>query len=212
MAGVSQPFVSFVERGLRGWDLATACALASATGSDLSLRLDPGRSVRLRDSGQLALVEFVVARAHPRWECRMEHPVDRDSMRAADLVLIGPDSAIHVEVERSLVDVQAQLRAAQLKRAALQESLSRPVSLVLAVPGTRRTRELLERHRDVMRSSLPEGTASVWRAVRRGLALGGDGVLLLPSPMRQAAALADNREVVPMTSQRVASRRRITGR
>ncbi len=119
MAGVSQPFVSLVERGRRRADLSTACALASGAGHDLSLKLFPTATPSLRDSGQLSLVESIARRAHPSWRIRMEEPVGRGDRRCADLLLIGPDEVIHVEVERWLVDFQAQLRAAQLKREAL---------------------------------------------------------------------------------------------
>ncbi len=38
----------------------------------------------------------------------MDEPVGRGDRRCADLVLIGPDEVIHVEVERWLVDFQAR--------------------------------------------------------------------------------------------------------
>jgi transcriptional regulator with XRE-family HTH domain len=179
LVGVSQPFVSLVEHGKRPADLGTACALASAAGSELSLRLFPVATVRLRDSGQLEAVQFIVGRAHPGWHPRIEHPIGE--RRAADLVLVGPEQVLHIEVERSLVDFQAQFRAAQLKRAALQEQLARPTRLVIAMPGTRRTRRILAEVLPGLGGALPARTAAVWRAISEGATLGGDGFLLLPT-------------------------------
>jgi HTH-type transcriptional regulator / antitoxin HipB len=180
LVGVSQPFVSLVELGKRGADLRTACALASAAGSELSMRLFPAASVRLRDSGQLEAVQFIVGRAHPGWHPRIELPVGHDR-RAADLVLVGAEQILHIEVERSLVDFQAQFRAAQLKRAALQEQLGRPTRLVIALPGTRRTRRILAEVLPGLGGVLPARTAAVWRAITHGSGLVGDGILLIPT-------------------------------
>ena len=180
MAGVSQPFVSQVERGTRAPNLPTACALAAAAGSDLSLRLFPTRSISLRDSGQLELVRLIVGRADPAWKPRLEQPVG-DGQRAADLVLIGPEQVLHIEVERALVDLQAQVRSAQLKRAELERLFARPTRLVLAMPGTRRTRRILGEVFAELSRAFPARTATIWRAIATGSNLSADGVLLLPT-------------------------------
>ena len=113
----------------------------------------------------------------------MEHPVSRSAAdrRAADLVLIGPEEAIHIEVERGIVDFQAQLRACQLKRQALTELLDRPVRLVVAVPGTRRMREKMAALQPGLGVALPLPSAVVLRSIRTGAPLGGDGLLFLPA-------------------------------
>lgn len=178
MAGVSQPFVSLVERGRRRADLSTACALASGAGHDLSLKLFPTATPSLRDSGQLGLVESIARRAHPSWRIRLEEPVGSGDRRCADLLLIGPDEVVHVEVERWLVDFQAQLRAAQLKRQALSEHFGRRVRLVIAVPRTRRTRQLLS-HVPAINQALPRTSADVSRTIEHATPLTGDGLLLV---------------------------------
>jgi len=104
--------------------------------------------------------------------------VGRDDRRCADLLLIGPDEVIHVEVERWLVDFQAQLRAAQLKRQALSDHLSRRVRLVVAVPRTRRTRRLLA-HVPAIDQALPRTSAEVNRAIEDAAPLTEDGLLLV---------------------------------
>jgi hypothetical protein len=182
LVGVSQPFVSLVELGLRRPDWPTACAMCLAVGHDLSVRLFQGRGVGLRDSGQFADVQDIAVQAHASWHPHMEHPVSGSSTdrRAADLVLIGAAEVIHVEVERGIADFQAQLRVGQLKRAALGELLDRPVRLVIAVPGTRRMREKVAALEPALRVALPAPSAAVWRSIRTGAPLGNDGLLFLP--------------------------------
>lgn len=188
IVGVSQPFVSLVELGLRRPNWSTSCAMAFAVGHDLSVRLFQGSGLGLRDSGQFEAVRRIAAEAHASWHARMEHPVSRSSgdRRAADLVLIGTDEVIHVEVERGIVDFQAQLRACQLKRAALSEVLDQPVRLVVAVPSTRRMREKVSALQPALRIALPMRSTAVWRSIRTGMALGGDGLLFLPPDHDQA--------------------------
>src|SRR4029077_21114972 len=134
LASVSQGFVSSVERGQRPASLACCARLAAACGHELAVRIYPLRSIRLRDSGQLGIVQTITAQAAASWHTRLELPIAAGDLRAADLVLEGADEVIHVEVERSLVDLQGQLRAAQLKREALVGRFDRPVRLVIAVP------------------------------------------------------------------------------
>jgi hypothetical protein len=93
------------------------------------------------------------------------------------MVLINPVEAIMLELERWLRDVQAQLRAAQLKRAALSERIGRPVRLVLGVPDTRAMRKALEPFVDLIASALPVGSRRAWACIRSGEPLGGDALL-----------------------------------
>jgi transcriptional regulator with XRE-family HTH domain len=185
LAGVSQAFVSMVECGSRGADWSTACALASAVGHDLSLKLFPSDGVPIRDSGHVGLVQELVAQADRSWHPQVEVPVAAGDRRAADLVLRGEREVLHIEVERFVVDFQAQLRAAQLKRAQLAGHLGRPVRLVLAVAGTRRNRMILRNLRTVLDAALPRTSVEVRRSILTGSQLGADGVLLLPPARRE---------------------------
>jgi transcriptional regulator with XRE-family HTH domain len=179
LAGVSQSLVSLIERGRRRLDWPIACALAAATGHDLSIKLFPVRSVSLRDSGQLAATQGIVSVAHPSWHRRLEVPVAPGDARAADLLLVGASEVLHIEVERSLFDFQAQLRAAQRKRSSLAESVDRPVRLVIAIPGTRRNRDVVGAVAPAITTALPASSARVWHAIRAGEPLGLDGLLFL---------------------------------
>ncbi len=116
---MSQAQVSRAEHGTGGMSLEQRCRLAAAVGHEIGWKLYPVATVSLRDSGQLALAHAIIAGAHATWHRQLELPVASGDRRAADLVLSGPEELIHIEIERTLVDFQAQLRSAQLKRHAL---------------------------------------------------------------------------------------------
>lgn len=177
-AGVSQSLVSLLETGLIMPSLDRMQRLAAATGHDLSIRLFPGGGVRLRDSGQLAVADQIRAAAHPSWRIRLEMPVGAPpDRRAADMLLETAAELVIVEVERLMLDFQAQFRAAQLKRAALVEGSGRSVRLVVALPDTRRNRAVVEMHRPMLETALPTPSRRIWASVRSGVPVGGDGLL-----------------------------------
>ena len=93
------------------------------------------------------------------------------------MVLEAPAGVLQIEIERSLTDFQAQVRAAQLKRAALAERIGRPVRLVIALPDTRRSRALVAEHRLVVQATLPESSRRVWASLRSGTEISDDGLL-----------------------------------
>ena len=180
LAKVSQGFVSSIERGHRAASLAVCARLAAACGHELAVRLYPIRTIPLRDTGQLAIVQSITARAATSWHARLEFPIGTGDLRAADLVLDGAHEVIHIEAERSLVDLQAQLRAAQLKREALAERFDRPVRLVIAVPDRRSARNLVRSLGVAGSRALPVSSRAIWQAIRDGSMLGADGFLFLP--------------------------------
>jgi len=181
---VSQTEVSKAERGHLDVSLAARCRLAAACGHELGWRLYPVATVRLRDSGQLAIAKVIVAAAHPSWTARLEVPVAPGDLRAADLVLTGTNEVLYLEIERALVDFQAQLRSAQLKREAIAQGTDRPIRLVLAVPDTQTTRARLAPFTDLISRALPATSAATWRAIRIGGPLGADGILFVRPPHR----------------------------
>jgi transcriptional regulator with XRE-family HTH domain len=178
-ADTSQQVVSEAERGHSDISLETRCRLTAACGHELGLKLYPVATVSLRDSGQLAIAQAIAMAAHSGWTAELEHPVAPGDPRAADLLLGLPGELLHIEVERALVDAQAQLRAAQIKRAAMAEREGRPVRLVIAVPSTRVSRERLAPISGLVRQTLPVASRDIWRAIRRGTPLGGDGILFV---------------------------------
>ena len=179
VAGVSQQEVSHAERGHVDVSLDIRCRLATASGHELSLRFHPVASVTLRDSGQLGIVQAIALVAHPNWTAELERPVAPGDLRAADLMLTAKDEVLHIEVERLLVDAQAQLRAAQLKRAEIASRATKPVRLVMAFPDTNATRARLRTINPLLDKALPTRSRQVWHGIRHGLPIGADGVLLV---------------------------------
>jgi transcriptional regulator with XRE-family HTH domain len=177
-AGVSQSLVSLLETGRAIPSLGRMHRLAAATGHDLSIRLFPGSGVRLRDSGQLAVADQIRAATHASWRIRLEVPIGaQPDRRAADMILETAAELVAVEVERVLLDFQAQFRAAQLKRATLAERSGRSVRLVMALPDTRRNRAVIEAHRSILETALPTPSRRIWASLRSGSPVGGDGLL-----------------------------------
>lgn len=184
-AGISQAQVTRAERGRLDISLEARCRLAAACGHELGWRLYPVATVRLRDSGQMALAQVITAAAHSSWLARLEVPIATGDARAADLLLTSASGLIHVEIERALVDFQAQLRSAQLKREALAAREATPMRLVIAVPDTRATRTRLAPFRQLVGTVLPASSREIWHAIRTGEALADDGILFVRGP-RQA--------------------------
>jgi transcriptional regulator with XRE-family HTH domain len=177
-ARVSQTFVSQAERAQKVPSLKVMHRLAAATGHDLSIRFFPADGVRLRDSRQLRLAELIRAAIHPAIRVGLEVPVAAPpDRRAADMVLQTASEVVEVEIETALLDFQAQLRAAQLKRAAMAHRMDSVVYLVIAVPDTRRNRAVVNEHRQSVGSALPIPSRRIWASLRSGGAVGGDGLL-----------------------------------
>lgn len=188
-AGLTQAFVSQIERGRVIPAVESMVRLATVLGLVLSLRLFPGEGLKLRDSGQLTVALAIRKEVHASCRVRLEEPIAYgNDRRAADMVLETPIELVMLEIERGIVDFQAQYRAAQLKRAALSERLGRPVRLVIAVLDTRRNRELLRPHQEMIKTALPLSSRQIWAAVRSGEPIGGDGLLWVRVKRGTAAA------------------------
>jgi hypothetical protein len=151
--------------------------MAAAAGHELALKLYPTSSIPLRDSGQLRIAQTIAAAAG-RWRIRFEVPTGPGTMRAADILLESAEEVVHIEIERALVDFQAQLRAAEIKRTSLTGFERRPVRLVIAVPATGARRAMSE-HAAVIERALPVASRSIWHSLRSGRPVGGDGLLFV---------------------------------
>jgi transcriptional regulator with XRE-family HTH domain len=177
-AGIGLSQVNRIVTGKVAPTLDAAERLSRSVGHRVALRLVPEEGVRLRDSGQVVVAGEIRQQAHPSFRVRLEHPVARPpDLRAADMVLENRSAVIMVEIERWLRDFQAQLRRAQLKRAALSELVNRRVDLVLAVTDTPANRRITEPHASLLGTALPISSRRTWAAIRSGEPLDGDGLL-----------------------------------
>jgi transcriptional regulator with XRE-family HTH domain len=179
LAGVSQQVVSRAELGDPGVALEIRCRLAAACGHEVAVRLFPVSTVTLRDSGQLSIAQTLIAAARPPWSHRLEVPVGQDDRRAADVLFAHPEEVAEVEIERALVDFQAQLRAGQLKRDAIAAREGRPVRLVIAAPDSQTVRQRLRPFSEVIARTLPASSRRVWQSLRSGRPIGADGLVFV---------------------------------
>ncbi len=194
-AGVSQGFISLVERGRRVPGLEVANRIVKACGFQLWLRVFPADGVTLRDSGQLAMATAIVKAAHPDYRCRMEVPVGiPGDRRAHDLVMELPAETTALELERGFADMQAQVRAAQLKREALAARSDRSVRLVIAAPDTPAIRRMLRDRAPLLATTFTVPSRAIWRAIRTGQPIGGDGILLVSNEKRPARIITPGSE------------------
>ncbi len=179
LARVSQQEVSRAETGAVSVGLEVRCRLSASAGHELGWSLFPTTGVRLRDSGQLQLAQAIASSVAAPWSATLEVGVSPGDRRAADILLTHPREIVEVEVERALVDFQAQLRAAQLKRDMLAGQHGGPVRLVIAVPDSAVSRRRIAPFRSLLEGTLPLDSRRIWAALRTGRPLGGDGLLFV---------------------------------
>jgi len=184
-AAVSQATVSRLEAGSSRLTIKVVSAVLTALGLTFSPSVYPGDGVNLRDSGQLDMAEQIRSIAHAEWRISFEEPIGDGSRRAADILMQNGVGAVHIELEGSLVDMQAQLRSGRLKRDSLQHRLGRPVVFVLALRDTERNRAAVAAHLGVLRAALPAASREVREALRTGRAPSHDGLLWLRSKRKR---------------------------
>ena len=145
------------------------------------MRLYPTASVSLRDRGQLSMAQVIVEAAAPPWGAGLEVPIGPGDLRAVDLVLRHPAEIVMVEIVRSIVDLQAQARSGQVKRAALAVTIGGdvPIRLVIAVPDSTRVRRELRSLGPLLAATFPVASAAIWHALRAGEPTGGDGIMFV---------------------------------
>jgi transcriptional regulator with XRE-family HTH domain len=147
---------------------------AAAVGLKLSVNLWPvGGGVR--DAAQARYIAAFVARVGRAWRVVLEAPIPiAGDLRAVDILLTRGRVHVAVEVITRLADLQAQVRAAQLKARDLGAT-----RLILVVAGTHASRRAL----DAVRASLVEAfdldTRRVMADLARGADPGRDAIILL---------------------------------
>ncbi|HEY8169861.1 MAG TPA: hypothetical protein VIH24_02030, partial [Candidatus Limnocylindria bacterium] len=175
LAGVAPDTQRRIEAGDPAVQLDTLCRCASVVGLRVWARAYPRSTPSLRDTGQLWVAEQLRRAVHGSLSVAFE--VGLGNLRAADMVVSGPDEIIHVEIERYLADFQAQYRSAAEKRDLLSASHRRPVRLVVVVEDTQHNRAAVRAHSGVIHAAMPAASREVLRALRGGTPLGRDGWL-----------------------------------
>ena len=147
---------------------------AGAVGLRLSAQLFPGAR-RVLDAPQLALLKGFRDRLIGTWTWKLEvpMPMPRD-LRAVDALLAHGDLKIAVEAITRLSDVQAQLRAAQLKRRDIGAT-----RLLLLVADTNANRRAIAEARPMLDTGLLTGAKRILAALNAGDDPGQDCLLVL---------------------------------
>lgn len=141
--GSSQAEISRRERGrVPGMGLDRLAMHAAALGLRTSVRLWPAGGA-IRDAAQARYIAAFVARVGRAWRVLLEAPIPiAGDLRAIDVVLRSATGSVAVEVITRLSDLQAQVRAAQLK--ARDGGATR---LVIVVAGTHANRRAVAESR-----------------------------------------------------------------
>ena len=173
--GVSQSQISRRESGrarrLTGADLAVH---AAAVGLSLSVKLWP-IGAGLRDEAQSRYIAEFVRRVGHAWRVMLEAPIPlAGDLRAIDVLLRSGDVLIAVEVITRLADIQAQVRAAQLKARDVGA-----IRLVLVVAATRANRDALAAARPSLVGAFDTETRRVLADLARGADPGRDAIIVL---------------------------------
>lgn len=181
-AGLSRSTIVRIEDANSGVSVANVAAALSAVGLDLVLKAYLSSGPAVRDARHALLIDHLRRIAAIHRHARIEVAAG-DHGEAADLVLYGDREALHLEVERRVVDIQAQLRSATRKREVLAEANpDRLVRLVLVVEDTKRNRAAMQLHLPLLISQLPRTSREILKALRTGAPLGADGLLWLRAP------------------------------
>jgi transcriptional regulator with XRE-family HTH domain len=173
--GISQSEVSRRERGrsasLAGRDLTRH---AATVGLRLSIKLWPVGG-GTRDAAQARYIAAFVARVGRPWRVILEAaiPIAGD-LRAVDVVLKSPSLLIAVEVITRLADLQAQIRAAQLKARDIGAG-----RLILVIAGTNANRAALSTVRATLVESFDMDTRRIVADLAAGRDPGRDGIVIL---------------------------------
>ena len=148
---------------------------AAAVGLRLSVKLYPlGGGVR--DAAQARYVATFVARVGRPWSVTLEAPIPiPGDLRAADVLLTRGSVRIAVEVITRLADLQAQIRAGQLK--------SRDIGatrLIIVAAGTHANRNALAATRGALAAAFDLDTRRLMADFAAGRDPGRDGIVVLP--------------------------------
>lgn len=147
---------------------------AAAVGLKLSVSLWPVGG-GARDAAQARYVAAVVARVGRAWRVVLKAPIPiAGDLRAVDVLLVRGEVRVAVEVITRLADLQAQVRAAQLKARDINAT-----RLILVVAGTHANRRSLEAARASLVEAFDLDTRRVMADLARGVDPGRDAIVLL---------------------------------
>lgn len=147
---------------------------AAAVGLRLSVKLWPV-GAGIRDAAQARYIAAFVARVGRAWRVTLEAPVRiANDLRAVDILLVNDAARVAVEVITRLADLQAQIRAAQVKARDIEAT-----RLMLVVAGTHANRNALAAMRPTLVSSFDLDTRRLLADLEAGRDPGRDGIIVM---------------------------------
>ena len=152
--------------------------IGAALGMDLSVRLYPGTGPLIRDHIQAAMIEALLSLLDERWRPSPEVTLHRSVRGVIDLVLDAPEEPlVACEAQSELRRLEQQLRWSQVKADALSQARGRPVSRLLLLRSTRRTRAIVGEFSDTIRAAFPTPAADAHGALAGTSRWSGDALL-----------------------------------
>lgn len=169
---------SWLSRAERGLSRTVTVDEMIVTGSAVGLRVWIGTfpaARAIRDAPQADLLQRLRRRIGAGWTWRYEVPIPRPGdQRAADAVIRHGSITVMVEAFTRLADVQAQLRAVQLK--ARDMSADR---VLVCVSATHANRRAMRAAAEIIAAEFPIGSRAMLAALARGADPGGNGVIAI---------------------------------
>jgi hypothetical protein len=168
----------------------------------LSVRLFPGTGPLIRDHLQASMLEALLVIAHPRWRRRPEVAVYRPVRGVIDLVLdaLG-EPRVATEAQSDLRRIEQQVRWSKAKADALRGSAAKdgdahearagPVSRLLLLRSTTRTRAVVAQHAELLRAAYPACAGDAHAALTGEAPWPGDAILWCRVEGGQTAVLTD---------------------
>lgn len=186
-AGVDPSLLSRIEGGAREPSLQTLVALATALGTEPSVRLYATDGPRIFDRTQAQILEALLRSAHPRWRVALEVAVSRPSRGVIDAVLHDPDlgDVVATEIQGQLRRAEQQVRWSGMKADALPSARAWPwgirgeprVHRLLVLRSSETTRGVVRALPELFRAAYPIPEAEAYHALTTGTAWPGDAIL-----------------------------------
>ena len=186
-AGIDPSLLSRIECGSREPSLQTLAALATALGTEPSVRLYPTVGPRIFDRTQAPILEALLRSAHPRWRTALEVAVSRPYRGVIDAVLHDPDLAdvVAAEIQGELRRAEHQIRWSGMKADSLPSARAWPwgirgephVRRLLVLRSSEATRGVVRALPELFRAAYPAPEADAYRALTEGTAWPGDAIL-----------------------------------
>ena len=183
-AGIDRSHYSRIESGGANPSLDTIVAIATALGTDVSIRCFPGTGPQLTDRHQAPMVEALLGVLHPVWQAHPEVPVWRPARGVIDVVLERADRLlVAAEIQSELRRLELQLRRGAEKAASLPSSeLVRqgsdvPISQLLVLRSTASMRTTARDFERTLRAAFPARAVEVLSSIRDGATWPGPGIV-----------------------------------